>query len=70
MAGLSRLHFDRARRDFVINGQSLLAHLAKHEGIDPSMYRDVDGWHQFSKVRGYRFGRAEYLDALRGAAAT
>jgi hypothetical protein len=131
MAGLSRLHFDRARRDFVINGQPLLAHLAKHEGIDASMYQpsfgvqpnaaerlrgeaqpdlvgdhvalyvcgrcgdydgspigvrvvlddlevvsweelgwhdDVAGWRQFSKVRGYQFGRADYLDALRGAA--
>jgi hypothetical protein len=133
MAGLSSLHFDAVRRDFVINGQPLLAHLAKHEGIDAAAYQpsfgvqpnaakrlrgeaepdlagghvalyvcgrcgdydgspigvrvlvddpevvsweelgwhdDVDGWHRFQKVRGYRFGRADYFDALRGAAAT
>jgi hypothetical protein len=133
MAGLSRLYFDRARHDFIINGQPLLAHLAKHEGINASMYQPAfgvqpyaaerlrgeaepdlaeghvalyvcgmcgdydgspigvrvvvddpevvsweelgwhdsfDGWHQFSKVRGYRFGRADYFDAFRGAAAT
>lgn len=133
MAGLSRLHFDLAGRDFVVNGQPLLAHLAKREGIDASMYQpslgaqphaaerlrgkaepdladghvalylcgmcgdydgspigvrvfvddpkivtweelgrhdDFDGWHLFTKVRGYRFARADYFDALRDAAGT
>jgi|SRR5687768_17135098 len=126
---LSRIHFDPARRDFVINGQPLLEHLAKHEGIDASMYQpalgtqplagerlrgeadpdlaeghvalyvcgrcgdydgspigvrvvvddpdvvsweslgwhnDTDEWYEFSKVRGYRFGRSEYVAALCG----
>ena len=39
MAGLSRIHFDSEKRDFVINGVALLHHLAKHEGVDPSMYQ-------------------------------
>lgn len=127
MAGLSLLHYDAMKRDFVINGQPLLAHLAMHEGISASIYQsslgvqpraaerfrgeadpdladghvalyvcgtcgdyernigvrvvlddpeivawvgmgwheESDGWRRFSKVRGYRFGRAHYFAALR-----
>ncbi len=57
MAGMSRIRFDDAARDFLINDQPLLLHLAKHEGINASMYQPSLGVQPGAK--GRLMGEAE-----------
>ena len=54
---MTTLGYDAKLRDWTINGKSLIRHLEKHEGIDPSLY--VPAFLSQSGVCDRLLGRAD-----------